>query len=319
MRELFSSKQLDLEAIAPILQERSTWLERKQETQYREALDSAPKFQAKNISLDQDFVGIGRKDEITPKEFELLEESAKKLIPWKKGPFSVFGLDIDGEWRSDFKWNRLKEELPPLKNKRILDIGCNNGYFMFRMLAENPSFVLGIDPVVRTMAQFQWLQSYLQSPKLFYELLGVEHLKHFHQAFDIIFSMGIIYHHQHPLEQLAHIREALLPNGHCILETIGIPGDESVALFPPDRYAKMRNVWFVPTLSCLQNWAKRSKFSSVKVLHSVPLTTEEQRATDWCHPEAESLIDFLDPSDSSLTVEGHPAPWRMTLLLQRGP
>ena len=319
MREFFSAKQIDLEAIDEILRERSTWIERKQESSFFEALEMAPKLKGKHISLDRDFVKIGSKDEISDEDFELLKNSAKKLIPWKKGPFSVFDLEIDGEWRSDFKWNRLKAELPPLKNKRILDIGCNNGYFMFRMLAEDPNFVLGIDPVVRTMAQFKWLQSYLQSPKLFYELLGVEHLKYFHQAFDIIFSMGIIYHHQHPLEQLAQIREALSPNGFCVLETIGIPGEESVALFPQDRYAKMRNVWFVPTLSCLQNWAKRSKFVNVKVLHSVPLTTDEQRATEWCHPDAESLADFLKPGDSSLTIEGHPAPWRMTLLLQRGP
>lgn len=319
MKELFSAKQLNYEAIAPLLEERALWIERKQEATYKDALRIAPKLKANQNFLEKDFVEIGQHDQISAEDFQLLVESAKKLIPWKKGPFSVFGLEIDGEWRSDYKWNRLKADLPPLKNKRILDIGCNNGYFMFRMMAENPSFVLGIDPVVRTMAQFEWLQSYLQSPKLFYELLGVEHLKYFHQAFDIIFSMGIIYHHQHPLEQLAHIREALLPNGYCVLETIGIPGDESFALFPPDRYAKMRNVWFVPTLSCLQNWAKRSRFKDVKVFHSVPLTTDEQRATDWCHPEAESLVNFLDPNDQSLTIEGHPAPWRMTLLLQRGP
>ncbi len=38
---------------------------------------------------------------------------------------------------------------------------------------------------------------------------------------------------------------------------------------------------------------------------------EEQRKTDWM--ENESLIDFLDPNDTSKTIEGYPAPLRAIL------
>jgi tRNA (mo5U34)-methyltransferase len=68
---------------------------------------------------------------------ELLEA----LRPWKKGPLSLFGVGIDTEWRSDWKWARLAPELDPLAGKVVADVGCANGYFMYRMLAENPKLV----------------------------------------------------------------------------------------------------------------------------------------------------------------------------------
>jgi len=41
-------------------------------------------------------------------------------------------------------------------------------------------------------------------------------------------------------------------------------------------------------------------------------TLEEQRKTDWL--ENESLVDFLDPTDHSKTIEGLSAPKRAVIL-----
>ena len=41
-------------------------------------------------------------------------------------------------------------------------------------------------------------------------------------------------------------------------------------------------------------------------------TSNEQRVTDWTFNK--SLVDFLDPNDSSKTVEGYPAPLRIALV-----
>lgn len=315
---LFSKEQADLEELKKILDERNLWLERDHEKKWLAAtLESGLPLPSKVKNYQSVEVKIGQQAECSTSELEALERAAQSLIPWKKGPFELYGLNIDGEWRSDKKWERLEKQIDSLENHRVLDIGCNNGYFMFRMLAHNPKFVLGIDPVVRTYGQFKFIQHFAQEAKLHYEMLGVEHLKHFKQCFETIFSMGIIYHHRHPMEQLIDIREALTPGGQMILETIGIQGDGPYALFPEDRYAKMKNVWFVPTIQCLENWVRRANFEEIQILPSVPTTPEEQRWTPWCPEGAESLKDFLDPDDPSKTIEGHPAPWRMTIIARK--
>jgi tRNA (mo5U34)-methyltransferase len=246
-----------------------------------------------------------------------IEQRAKELIPWRKGPFNIIDCKIDAEWRSDKKWERIKEYLAPIKNKRVLDIGCNNGYFMFRMLAENPEYILGIDPVIRCKAQFEFINNFVQSDKLDFQLLGINDVTLFENFFDTIFSMGIIYHHKNPIEQLIQMKKAMRPGGQLVLETLGVPLEEPVALFPEDRYAKMRNIWFLPSPSCLVNWAKKAKFKNVKLISQSDLEFSEQRTTPWCPPPQQSLEDFLDPNDRSKTIEGHIAPIRFCLVAQK--
>lgn len=247
---------------------------------------------------------------------KIIEEKARQLIPWKKGPFNIHGLEIDAEWRSDYKWQRILKSLKPeeeLKGKVVLDIGCNNGYFMFEMAKHNPELVMGFDPVLPMQAQFDFVQHFYKNKEVHFELFGVEHLDLFKGMFDTIFHMGIIYHHRHPIQQLIDIREALKPGGVVYLETIGIPGEESYALFPEDRFARMKNVWFVPTMSCFINWTKKARLIDVEIVADTDLTEDEQRATEWCPPPFKSLKDSLDPENPSLTVEGHPAPRRFLI------
>ncbi len=242
-----------------------------------------------------------------------VEEVARELIPWRKGPFTLSTLEIDAEWRSDMKWQRLKDYLPNLKDKKILDIGANNGFYMFEMLKLDPEFVLGIDPVIHCQAQFELINHLIGDERLHFELLGVADVSSFRSLFDVVFSMGILYHHRHPLEQLIDIREALTSEGTAIIETIGIPGEESTCLFPEDKYSKMRNVWFLPTLSCLVNWLKRTGFTDIEVISATTTSFEEQRLTKWCPPPHQSLNDFLKKDDHTQTVEGYPAPMRFCL------
>lgn len=310
------SQKIERDALLALKKDRDSWPMRPHEKKWSEVLLGVQELElgpTKFKDYSSQHVEIGDPCEVDNDQLEKITNLAKDLIPWKKGPFKVFGLEIDGEWRSDYKWERLLNDLPSLEGKKILDIGCHNGYFMFRMLEQNPEYILGIDPVVRTWAQYQFLQSFAQEKSLEYELFGVEHLPYFKQFFDVIFSMGILYHHRHPLQQLIDMRESLTPGGHLILETIVIEGEGSFALFPEGRYAQMPNVWFLPTKECLINWLKRSRFEEIEVLHMVPTLPREQRWTPWCPPGAQSLEDFLDPHDTSLTKEGHPAPYRMAL------
>ncbi len=309
-------EKVDFEFLTKLKEGCDTWIDRKSNIELKELLELLPEAEDHELDLSKDAVKIGKEDSL---KRELYIQLAKKLIPWRKGPFEFYGEKIDAEWRSDFKWNRLKGHVDNLEGKTVLDIGCNNGYFLFRMADQNPELLLGIDPVIQCETQFKFLQHFAKVPNLHFEMFGVEHIDSFKEMFDVIFSMGIIYHHRHPLEQLINIREALKPGGQAIIETIGIPGKESYALFPEDRYAKMRNVFFVPTLSCFINWLKKAKLIDVEVISATPLTFEEQRLTNWCPPPSQSLEDFLDPNDLSKTIEGHPAPMRFCLKARKKP
>lgn len=63
-----------------------------------------------------------------------IENLLKNLMPWRKGPYSLYGINIDTEWRSDWKWERVLPHLSDLTGRTILDVGCGSGYHMWRMI-----------------------------------------------------------------------------------------------------------------------------------------------------------------------------------------
>jgi len=92
------------------------------------------------------------------------------------------------------------------------------------------------------------------------------------------------------------------------LETLVVEGNDSAMIIPEDRYAKMRNVWFIPSTQTLRRMLARAGFSEISIVDVTATTTTEQRSTKWM--TFESLANFLDPADSSRTIEGYPAPIR---------
>jgi len=260
-----------------------------------------------NADFSQDAVTLGQRADLNDQQVADLEALAKGLIPWRKGPFNLFGLEIDTEWRSNLKWDRLAPHLD-LKGKRVADVGCGNGYYMWRMLGQEPDLVVGMDPSEKFFHDFHLLQRFVQAPQMDFLMAGVEQLHWFPGFFDVLICMGVIYHQKHPDVMLQNLWDATLPGGQVIVETLGIEGDDPVALYPEGRYAKMRNVHYVPTASCLINWMQRIGFEDIELISAEKTTIEEQRGTDWMLYE--SLPDFLDPNDHNKTIEGYPAPWR---------
>lgn len=236
-----------------------------------------------------------------------LESVLKQFTPWRKGPYHFFGIDIDTEWRSDWKWDRVLPHLNPLANKKVLDVGCGSGYHMYRMLGENADLVVGIDPTELFFYQFQIFKNYLNESNIHYVPIGIEHMPELN-AFDTVFSMGVLYHRKDPIEFLYQLKNQLRSGGQLVLETIVIDGDETSVLMPGERYAQMRNVWFLPSCDALTQWLSRVGFVNIQKVDESITTVEEQRATEWMTNH--SLSDFLDKNDPSLTIEGYPAPKR---------
>ena len=289
---------MDIEAVR---KERQKWLDWKSIRPLREMLEGLPKREGKLYFPESGAVGIDVEidDEVV--------EVAKSLKPWRKGPFQIGDLFIDSEWRSQIKYSIIQPHLN-IENQIVGDIGCNNGYYMFRMLEKRPKKIVGFDPSPLFRTQFDFIDSFIESG-IEYELLGVEHLQYYGIEFDTLLALGILYHRSDPIATLKSLRQGLKKGGTLILDTFYIEGDEEYCLFPKNRYSKIPNIYFVPTIPALENWIERAKFSNFEVIGKYPTTTQEQRKTDWI--DGESLDNFLDPLDSSKTVEGYPAPKRV--------
>lgn len=294
-----------------LLAEKSAWIgqEKKGFLRYRTLLEKVRHLRASSCDFSGDVVRIGTADDIAANEHHLVLEVLRGFMPWRKGPFSVFGIDIDAEWRSERKWNRLVAELPDLTGKVVADIGCNNGYYMFRMTHYQPALVLGFEPYVQHYYTFNTLNTFAGQRQLRVELLGIEHLSLFPESFDVIFCLGILYHRPSPLDALRDLHTALKPGGILIVESQALPGAEPVALFPQATYAKVPGTWFVPTASCLHNWMTRTGFAQVRLFCDHAMSSEEQRRTAWMN--FESYEDFIDKDNPALTIEGYPAPRRV--------
>ncbi|HIQ07105.1 MAG TPA: tRNA 5-methoxyuridine(34)/uridine 5-oxyacetic acid(34) synthase CmoB [Thiotrichaceae bacterium] len=283
------------------------------QVEWEAVLDALPALQSKSIKLNSDRVTIGKADAISTEQQKALKQQLKALKPWRKGPFELFGIHIDTEWRSDWKWNRIKQDISPLKDKLVLDIGCGNGYHLWRMLGEQAKMVIGVDPSRLFLAQFTLTKKLIDQTLPIHLLpLKDEDLPNFNnQGFDTVFSMGVLYHRKSPIEHLQRLKGFIKPGGELIIETLVIEGDKNSVLVPEGRYAKMRNVWFLPSVDTLERWLTRLGFIDIKVIDINQTSREEQRKTEWM--EYESLADFLDPSNPNLTIEGDPAPLRACL------
>ncbi len=248
-------------------------------------------------------------------ELKKLENLLRTFHPWRKGPYTVHGIHIDTEWRSDWKWDRVLPHISPLKNRSVLDVGCGNGYHMWRMLGEGARLTVGIDPSHLFLIQFEAIRKLMGGDQRAHLLpLGIEQLPKL-EAFDTVFSMGVLYHRRSPLDHLIQLKDQLVSGGELVLETLVIEGDETSVLVPVDRYAQMRNVYFFPSAKALKVWLEQVGFVDVNIVDENVTTVGEQRTTEWMTHN--SLPDYLDPNDPSKTVEGHPAPRRAVLVAKK--
>lgn len=236
----------------------------------------------------------------------------RQFHPWRKGPYRIFDIDIDTEWRSDWKWDRLIAHIQPLAGRKVLDVGGGNGYHGWRMAGEQAEMVIGIDPTIVFVMQYQLMQRYIQAENHYVIPLGIEHMPKEMRFFDTVFSMGVLYHRKSPIDHLYDLRACLRAGGELVLETLVIDGDLGETLVPESRYAKMRNVWFIPSVPSMILWLQKCGYKDVRCVDTAVTSLDEQRSTDWM--TFESLKDFLDPNDQSKTIEGYPAPKRAIFL-----
>jgi tRNA (mo5U34)-methyltransferase len=282
-----------------------------------ELFEQLPKIQPDQVLLDQPIIKVRNNTPIDRAVSRKIEEILIQLVPWRKGPFRIHEVFVDSEWQSHLKWNRVKDVISPLDNRRILDVGCGNGYYALRMIGDGARFVIGMDPYLRYIVQYKFLSHFMQDASSEIQLapVGFEQLPRHLEMFDTVFSMGVLYHQRSPFEHLQHLFEATRSEGEVVVESIVVNGDEQTILVPENRYAKMRNVWFIPSARALELWMKKVGFVDVRIEDVSPTTIQEQRSSRWM--PFESLADFLNPEDSTKTFEGYPAPLRAVVVAKK--
>lgn len=269
---------------------------------------SIPCNDAWSFSVDGDILCFDPVDPDITRSQTWLEPVLRGLMPWRKGPWRYGGISVDAEWQSGMKWDRLLSGLPDMRGKRICDVGCNNLYYSYRILDHEPTWVFAIDPFERYFFHYRLNQTLVPDNRLHFDFFGVDDLGMFPESFDMVFCMGILYHRRDPLGMLRAVRESLVSGGVLVLESLFIPDEKPVCLFPEDRYLKAPGYWFIPSPSAIAGMMRRCGFRDVEMIYASDLTPLEQRRTEWA--VFESLGDFLDKDNTSLTVEGYPAPGR---------
>ena len=284
---------------------------------WQSALDLLPVIQSGDVDLSVGPITVSAK--ISAEEQSKLQSALEGLRPWRKGPFQLGDTTIDTEWRSDWKWDRVLPHIQSLKHRKVLDVGCGNGYHCWRMRQEDPALVVGIDPSPLFTVQFHAVKKLIAdagradlADNTLMIPVGFEAVPDGLESFDTVFSMGVLYHRRSPIDFLQALKKTLKPGGELVLETLVIEGDAQACLIPEDRYAQMRNVWFIPSVAQLTLYMQRVGFTDVRCVDVNITTTEEQRSTEWM--SFDSLSDFLDPNDPLKTVEGYPSPMRAVMI-----
>lgn len=239
-----------------------------------------------------------------------------ELLPWRKGPFQINDILVDSEWRSDEKWSRFKELKVDLKGKTILDVGSGNGYYAFRMLGDKARKVLCLEPNLMHVSQFAAMNKLIRSESIRMIPERLEETDISNTRFDVIFSMGLLYHQRDPSQHLNDLRRFLNVGGQLIIETIIAPEEFDMLIKPIEgRYASMPNVHLVHSdRGCKVLFEENSLVVKNESI-AVKTTHFEQRNTEWM--PFKSFESALDLQNENLTIEGYPAPIRKFYVLER--
>ncbi|HTT79636.1 MAG TPA: class I SAM-dependent methyltransferase [Stellaceae bacterium] len=122
-------------------------------------------------------------------------------------PRSIHGLDGAPEWPA------LRALLPPLRGKRVLDLGCGYGWFCRWARAEGAAQVLGIDVSEKMLARAR--RDTLDAA-ISYRQADLETLDLPESGFDLVYS-SLALHYIAGLDRLlAQVHRALAPGGRFV-------------------------------------------------------------------------------------------------------
>jgi tRNA (mo5U34)-methyltransferase len=259
--------------------------------------------------------GVIIKGKCNGSDEEAIENLLSELLPWRKGPFKINNTFIDSEWRSNLKWDRFLELDLDLKDKTILDVGSGNGYYAFRMLGQEAEAILCLEPNLTHFSQFLAINHFIKTNKIRMLPERLEALEMKETHFDVVFSMGLLYHQRDPSKHLSSLKNRMKEEGQLVIETIVASNEYGDYLEPKGPYASMPNVHFVHTHKGFTDLAENEGLKVIRNSSEVQTTLNEQRQTRWM--PFKSYESAVLETNQDITVENFPAPKRKFYVLEK--
>ena len=156
------------------------------------------------------------KEEITRRIEELGREQ-----PWNHSIELPYGLRTTaGEQVSHgkniVKWSRIKQYIDAIdvKGKRVLDVGCNEGFFSLKLKELGAREVVGFDADEPRIRKAEFVAEVLNVSDVVYEVMDIFHEGlDAHGHFDVALCLGFLHRVSHPyqvLERLTQICDMLV-------------------------------------------------------------------------------------------------------------
>ena len=186
---------------------------------------------------------------------------SEKLKPFMQESFYQTFDFLDEELKasnSAEKYDLSRLTTFDLENKNILDVGCNAGYFMFKLLGKNPNWIMGIDshrPFIDIARRIN--EECFQSTKLDFHVGDFFQYKFpLNKAFDLIYCFST-FHYFYEQQQLFIDKcyELLSKDGILLVEIEESPDQGEAKIFSPPRPADGK-CYFYPNPTMVKQWIK---------------------------------------------------------------
>jgi tRNA (mo5U34)-methyltransferase len=162
----------------------------------------------------------------------LVQQEIDERAPWFHNLHLPGGLQTAPDHPlGDFpatKWNYLMPHVPDdLHGWRVLDIGCNAGFYTFEM-ARRGADVTAIDVASRYLEQARWAAGeYGLTERITFREMQVYDLAHSDAMYDLVLFMGVFYHLRYPMLGLDIVSQKV--RRMMIFQSLTLPGREVVA------------------------------------------------------------------------------------------
>ena len=177
--------------------------------------------------LPRERAGVAQRTD--PKLKRALQRRIKALGPWfhnlhlPDGTQTLPDHFLGGDFPT-FKWREIESAIPKrLNGWRVLDVGCNAGFYTFE-LAKRGASVVGIDVDPHYLAQARWAaEQFGMSGRVEFRQMEVYEIARSSDKFDLVWFMGVFYHLRYPLlalDLLAQRTRRLM-----MFQTLTMPGD----------------------------------------------------------------------------------------------